>query len=121
MTKSDFELLGFSSEILPSGYLNIINTQPFCYNNTKTICCYGGRYVRTTTHKSIESVLSNLFQLETIDRSTLNPRSVNKTKTRKTQEETPDAIKPVTNQDLSAFLSEEFPAQPKKRRTRKSV
>ena len=109
MNKEEFEKNGFTSETLPSGYLNIINSEPFLYNNTKTICCYGGRYSRTTTHKDLSSLFSNLFELKTIDRATLNSRPFIKENTKEIRQARQAPNSPVINQEVIT------PDPPKKR------
>lgn len=119
MTKEDFELLGFTTEQLPSGYLNLINKLPFRYNGTTTIICYkGGQYIRTTNYKTLDSLLSGLFELNTIDRATTNPAAPVKKNTKKSKEIVVDVLEPSTNQDLTAFLlsDSEAPVKPKRRR-----
>jgi hypothetical protein len=119
MNKEDFELLGFITEILPSGYINISNKQPFRYNGSTTIICYkGGHYIRTTNHKTLDSLFSGLFELNTIEPSSVNPAKPVKKKTKATTPVQEDAFEPLTNQDLTAFLvsSSEAPVKPKRRR-----
>lgn len=119
MTKEDFELLGFITETLPSGYLNLINKLPFRYNGTTTIICYkGGQYIRTTNHKTLDSLLSGLFELNTIESSSVNPAKSVKKKTKAPVPVKEDAFEPLTNQDLTAFLvsESEAPVKPKRRR-----
>ena len=124
MDKDDFELLGFTTETLPSGYINLINKQPFHYNGCKTICCYrGGIYVMTTNHKSLDSILSTLRELRTVDLSTLKSTTVVKKKTKILKSTQDDPLEPVTNQSLAEFLSSDSdaPIAPvKTRRKRKT-
>ena len=118
MNKEEFEKNGFTSETLPSGYLNIINSEPFLYNNTKTICCYGGRYSRTTTHKDLSSLFSNLFELKTIDRATLNSRPFIKEKSQKITQERIQPISPVINQSVTEPISPKKRGRPDRKSTR---
>ena len=121
MDKDDFELLGFTTETLPSGYINLINKQPFHYNGCKTICCYrGGIYVMTTNHKSLDSILSTLRELRTVDPSSVNSTQVAKKKTKTVKTKKEDAFEAVTDQDLTAFLVSESEAPVKTRRRRKA-
>ena len=121
MTKEDFELLGFITEVLPSGYLNLINKQPFYYNGCFTICCYrGGSYTMTTNHKSLESIFLNLKELRTVDPASVHPSAPIKKKTKTVEPKKEDAFEPVTNQSLAEFLTTESPAPVKTRRKRKA-
>ena len=124
MNKDDFELLGFTTETLPSGYINLINKEPFHYNGCKTICCYrGGIYVMTTNHKSLDSILSTLRELRTVDPSTLKSTTLIKKKTKILKSTQDDPLEPVTNQSLAEFLSSDSdaPIAPvKTRRKRKT-
>ena len=124
MDKDDFELLGFTTETLPSGYINLINKEPFHYNGCRTICCYrGGIYVMTTNHKSLDSILSTLRELRTVDLSTLKSTTVVKKKTKILKSTQDDPLEPVTNQSLAEFLSgdSDAPIAPvKTRRKRKT-
>lgn len=121
MTKEDFELLGFITETLPSGYINIINKQPFRYNGCTTVITYrGGNYIITTTHKTLETFFRGLTELRTLDPASLKSSTPVKKKTKRVQETQEDALEPVTNQDLTAFLLSESAAPVKTRRRRKA-
>jgi len=115
MTKDEFAELGFTHEVLPSGHINIINTVPFLYNNTKTICCYGGKYSRTTTHKDLALVLSNLFELKTIERASLNSKTVSKENTKEARQTRQAVESPQQNQQVTEPISTK-----KRRRTKKT-
>jgi hypothetical protein len=121
MTKEDFELLGFTTETLPSGYLNIINKVPFCYNGGTTVITYrGGTYIRTTTHKTLETFFRDLTELRTLDPSSLKSSTAAKKKTKKVQETHLDALEPVTDQSLAEFLTASPESPTKTRRKRKT-
>lgn len=76
MLKSEFESMGFEIEVLPSGNLNIINSTPFTYNGIKTLCCYrGGKYIITTSHKSIKDLLTSDIKLITPSPNVKSKRS----------------------------------------------
>lgn len=120
MTKDEFELLGFTTEILPSGYMNIYNKDPFYYNGTVTICCWSNRYFRTTNHKTLESLLNNLRELRTIERVTLKSKESIKEKTKRAKSTQVDPLEPLTNQDLGAFLTGDSVKDTKPKRTRKT-
>jgi hypothetical protein len=121
MTKEDFELLGFTIETLPSGYLNIINKQPFRYNGGTTVITYrGGNYIRTTTHKTLETFFRDLTELKTLDPSSLKSSAPIKRKSKTVTRTQEDALEPVTNQDLTAFLVAQSEAPVKTRRGRKT-
>jgi len=121
MTKEDFELLGFQIETLPSGYINIINKVPFKYNGGTTVITYrGGQYIRTTTHKTLETFFRDLTELRTLDPASLkSSTAINKSiKTvARTQE---DDLQPVTDQSLAAFLTSQPEAPTKTRRRRQA-
>lgn len=119
MTKDEFEREGFTYEILPSGHLNVYNKEPFRLNDCVTICCWSGRYLRTTTYKSFTDLLTNV-RLETVELASIRPASPVKKKTHKTKEVVPDQLSPLTNQSLAEFLTTESESPPKKRRSRKS-
>ena len=121
MNKEAFELLGFTTETLPSGYLNIINKEPFRYNGGTTVVTYrGGNYIRTTTHKTLETFFRDLTELRTIDPASLKSSTAVKKKTKTVQETQEDALEPITNQDLTAFLTSQPEAPVKTRRKRKA-
>jgi hypothetical protein len=100
MTKSEFEKLGYEWEYLPSGYINIFNSQPFRYNGTETICQTKGKYCRTTSVKSLDELFKKLIEL-----ATLNGTPAVKENPKKIAMAPKSAIEPVTNQDLGAFLT----------------
>lgn len=105
MNKKEFEKLGYEWEYLPSGYLNIINANPFRYNGTETICRTKGKYCRTTSVKSLDELFKKLTQLETIEGATANKTVVSKENPKKIATAPKSSIEPVTNQDLGAFLT----------------
>lgn len=121
MTKEDFELLGFTTETLPSGYLNIINKVPFRYNGGTTVVTYrGGNYIRTTTHKTLETFFRDLTELRTLDPASLKSSTAIKKKTKTVTRTQEDAPEPVTDRDLGEFLVAESEAPVKTRRRRKA-
>jgi len=121
MTKEDFELLGFTTETLPSGYINIINKEPFRYNGCTTVITYrGGSYIITTNHKTLDTFFRDLTELRTIEPSSVKSRAPVKKKTKTVQETQEDALEPITNQDLTAFLVADSKAPVKTRRKRKA-
>lgn len=121
MNKEDFELLGFTTETLPSGYINIINKEPFRYNGCTTVITYrGGSYIITTNHKTLDTFFRDLKELRTIEPSSLKSKAPIKKKTKKVQETHLDALQPVTDQPLAAFLVAESEAPVKTRRRRKA-
>ena len=120
MDKEQFELLGFTTETLPSGYLNVINKEPFVYNGCTTVILYrGGQYTITTTHKTIESFFNTLRELRTIDPASLHSRAPIKKKTKTVKETHQDVLEPVTDQSLAEFLTSQPAAPVKTRRKRK--
>jgi len=69
MTKKEFEEMKFEIDILPSGYINIINVSPFRYNGCNTVVCYrGGTYMFTTNHKSLPELLKGITELFLVSR-----------------------------------------------------
>ena len=69
MTKNEFDELGFTFDILPSGYINISNKLPFRYNGCNTVVCYrGGTYMFTTNHKTIPEFLNGITELFLVSR-----------------------------------------------------
>ena len=119
MTKNEFEREGFTHEILPSGYLNVYNKEPFTLNGSTTICSWSGRYFRTTNYKSLDELLKTV-RLETIELSSVRPSAPVKKKTKTVEPKKEDAFEPVTNQSLAEFLLTETEAPVKTRRKRKA-
>lgn len=121
MNKEEFELSGYTTETLPSGYLNIISQTPFTHNGGTTLCRFGGRYTKSTQYKSLDELLRNIRQLvpakswvratpraprpanenDSHGRTTLNPESPVKKKNKKTQEETTRTPDPIVDQPLT--------------------
>ena len=121
MTKEDFELLGFITEVLPSGYLNLINKHPFYYNGCFTICCFrGGIYTMTTNHKSLDSIFSTLKELRTVDPASVRPSVGVSKKTNTVKSKKKDTTEPLTDRDLGEFLTSQDQAPVKSRRKRKA-
>lgn len=121
MTKEDFELLGFTTEILPSGYINIVNKEPFRYNGGTTVITYrGGQYIRTTTHKTLETLFRDLTELRTIEPSSLKSSTPVKKSTKTVNRTQDDELQPLTDQSLAAFLTSQPEATTKTRRKRKN-
>lgn len=117
MNKEDFELLGFQTETLPSGFINIINKSPFKYNGGTTVITYrGGNYIRTTTHKTLETFFRDLTELRTLDPASIKSSAPIKKKTKKVQEKQEDALEPVTDRDLGEFLTSQPQATTKTKR-----
>lgn len=78
MDKKTFEKLNFETEVLPSGYINIINNLPFRFNGTETIYRTKGRFYRTTDFKSFDALLKGTFELEFIKRASFSKTTVAK-------------------------------------------
>jgi hypothetical protein len=121
MTKDEFFALHFEIETLPSGYLNIINKVPFKYNGGTTVITYrGGNYIRTTTHKTLETFFRDLTELKTLDPSSLKSSSPVKRKSKTVTRTQEDDLQPVTDQSLAAFLTSQPEAPTKTRRRRQA-
>ena len=56
--------MGFDTEILPSGRINLLNKLPFVINGMKTITQFKGSYTFTTEAKSIPDLLTYIRTLE---------------------------------------------------------
>lgn len=129
MNKEDLELLGFTIEVLPSGYINLINQQPFHYNGTTTICRHSrAGYIRTTTHKTLDGILNNLTELRMVEndshsikRASVKTEAPIKKKTKAVKSVQEDPLEALTDQDLGAFLTSQSEATDKPRRTRKTT
>ena len=120
MNKEEFEKLGYEIEVLPSGYLNILNSLPFRHNGTETICCMKGKYMKTTNSKSIKELLDNLFELKTVGESSVRPVAPDKKKTKAVQPKQEEGIVALTDQPLAAFLVDVPEAPIKTKRKKKS-
>ena len=119
MTKTEFEQEGFTTEVLPSGHLNVYNKEPFTLNGSTTICSWSGRYFRTTNYKSLDELLKTV-RLETIELSSVRPSAPIKKNTKTVKSKKEDVLEPQTNQSLAEFLLTETEAPVKSRRKRKA-
>ena len=69
MTETQLKLLGFSTEILPSGRINLYHPERFAVNGLTAYLCVKGKYTRTMEQRSIQDLCSYIKKVDFPDQA----------------------------------------------------